>query len=234
MWIVACQIRLSKKQFARPRQLVDANPSDSSATDTCEVGPGNSTFSLHPFTPDHLIFHISPLTPLYPFTPLPHDPSPLTASPCSLFQLRQFHIHHSSFPIPLHHLPLIPFTPYPLTPDPSRVPLRPSPLPPYPLIPSPPKPGESEVVYAATYRLMVSFLAWLRVCATSYASCIRRRWSMSGPNAFSMRRAISGDREALPARRSDRVARRTFRMVAALDTLKPRASMISVLIRSPG
>ena len=25
----------------------------------------------------------------------------------------------------------------------------------------------SEVAYAATYRLMVSFLAWLRVCATS-------------------------------------------------------------------
>ena len=57
---------------------------------------------------------------------------------------------------------------------------------------------------------------------------------MSEPNAFSMRKAISGDREALPARRSDRVARRTLRMSAALDTLKPRASMISVLIRSPG
>jgi hypothetical protein len=44
---------------------------------------------------------------------------------------------------------------------------------------------------------------------------------MSGPNAFSMRRAISEDRDALPARRSDKVARRTLRMSAALDTLKP-------------
>jgi hypothetical protein len=60
--------------------------------------------------------------------------------------------------------------------------------------------------HAATYRLMLSFLAWLRVCATLYASCIRRRWSILWPNAFSMRRAISGDREALPARRSDRSA----------------------------
>src|ERR1035437_9219654 len=63
---------------------------------------------------------------------------------------------------------------------------------------------------------------------------MRRRWFMSGPNAFSMRRAISGVNAALPWRRSERVARRTLRIPAAFDTLRPRASMISVLISSPG
>src|ERR1035437_6030618 len=63
---------------------------------------------------------------------------------------------------------------------------------------------------------------------------MRRRWFMSGPNAFSMRRAISGVRAALPRRTSESVARRTFKTSAAFDTLRPRASMISVLIRSPG
>src|SRR5271170_4318812 len=57
---------------------------------------------------------------------------------------------------------------------------------------------------------------------------------MSGPNAFSIRRAISGVSAALPCRRSESVARRTFKISAAFDTLRPRASMISVLIRSPG
>src|SRR5438874_6432069 len=63
---------------------------------------------------------------------------------------------------------------------------------------------------------------------------MRRRWFMSGPNAFSMRRAISGVSAALPCRRSESVARRTFKISAAFDTLRPRASMTSVLIRSPG
>src|SRR2546430_2214753 len=63
---------------------------------------------------------------------------------------------------------------------------------------------------------------------------MRRRWFMSGPNAFSMRRAISGVRAALPRRRSESVARRTFKISAAFDTLRPRASMTSVLIRAPG
>src|SRR5258707_9289488 len=57
---------------------------------------------------------------------------------------------------------------------------------------------------------------------------------MSGPTAFSMRRAISGVSAALPWRRSESVARRTFKISAAFDTLRPRASIISVLIRSPG
>src|SRR5260370_38625312 len=57
---------------------------------------------------------------------------------------------------------------------------------------------------------------------------------MSGPNAFSMRRAISGVSAALPCRRSESVARRTFKISAAFDTLRPRAWMISVLIRTPG
>src|SRR5258708_38327554 len=57
---------------------------------------------------------------------------------------------------------------------------------------------------------------------------------MSGPNAFSMRRAISGVSAALPCRRSESVARRTFKISAAFDTLRPRAWMISVLIKSPG
>src|ERR1022692_5332672 len=63
---------------------------------------------------------------------------------------------------------------------------------------------------------------------------MRRRWFMSGPNAISMRRAISGVSAALAWRRSESVARRTFRTSAAFDTLRPRASMISVLITSPG
>src|ERR1700689_496052 len=57
---------------------------------------------------------------------------------------------------------------------------------------------------------------------------------MSGPKAFSMRSAISGGSAALPRRRSESVARRTFKISAAFDTLRPRASTISVLIRSPG
>src|ERR1035437_586519 len=63
---------------------------------------------------------------------------------------------------------------------------------------------------------------------------MRRRWSMSGPNAFSMRRAISGVSADLAWRRSESVARRTFRISAAFETERPRASMISVRIRSPG
>src|SRR5271165_6644998 len=63
---------------------------------------------------------------------------------------------------------------------------------------------------------------------------MRKRWSISGPKAFSMRKAISGVGEALPCRRSERVAQRTFKISAAFDTLRPRASMTSVLIRSPG
>src|SRR5208282_5140447 len=38
---------------------------------------------------------------------------------------------------------------------------------------------------------------------------------MSGPNPFSMRRAISGVSAALPCRRSDSVARRTCKISAA-------------------
>src|ERR1017187_6009897 len=49
-----------------------------------------------------------------------------------------------------------------------------------------------------------------------------------------MRRAISGVSAALAWRRSESVARRTFRISAAFDTLRPRAPMISGLIRSPG
>src|SRR5256885_6542862 len=57
---------------------------------------------------------------------------------------------------------------------------------------------------------------------------------MSGPNALSIRKAISGVSAALPCSRSESVARRTFKISAAFDTLSPRASMTSVLIRSPG
>jgi hypothetical protein len=40
-------------------------------------------------------------------------------------------------------------------------------------------------------------------------------------------------RAALPCRRSESVAWRTFK-ISAFDTVRPRASMTSVLIRSPG
>src|SRR5450631_3177703 len=63
---------------------------------------------------------------------------------------------------------------------------------------------------------------------------MRSRWFMSGPKAFSIRKAISGVSVDFPWRRSDSVARRTFKMPAAFDTLSPRASTISVLMRSPG
>src|SRR5260370_10338220 len=57
---------------------------------------------------------------------------------------------------------------------------------------------------------------------------------MSGPKVFSMRRAISAVKAALPRRRSERVARRTFKTSAAFETLRPSASITSVLMRSPG
>src|ERR1017187_8747900 len=63
---------------------------------------------------------------------------------------------------------------------------------------------------------------------------MRRRWSISGPKAFSMRSAMSGVRADLPLRRSESVARRTCKISAAFDTLRPSASMTSVLIRLPG
>jgi molybdopterin-binding protein len=44
---------------------------------------------------------------------------------------------------------------------------------------------------------------------------------MSGANAFSMRSAISGVSAALPCSRSESVARRTFKISAAFDTLRP-------------
>ena len=46
--------------------------------------------------------------------------------------------------------------------------------------------------------------------------------------------AISGDREDLELRRSESVARRTPRTSAALVTLSPKSSMISVRMKSPG
>src|SRR5271157_4001597 len=57
---------------------------------------------------------------------------------------------------------------------------------------------------------------------------------MSGPNALSMRRAIAAVKAALPRRRSERVARRTFKTSAAFEMLRPSASITSVLMRSPG
>src|ERR1039458_139585 len=63
---------------------------------------------------------------------------------------------------------------------------------------------------------------------------MRRRWSISGPKAFSMRSAMSGVRADLPLRRSESVARRTCKISAAFDKLSPSASMTSVLIRLPG
>src|SRR5260370_39074997 len=49
-----------------------------------------------------------------------------------------------------------------------------------------------------------------------------------------MRRAMPGVSAALPCSRPESVARRTFKISAAFVTLRPRASMTSVLIRSPG
>ena len=46
--------------------------------------------------------------------------------------------------------------------------------------------------------------------------------------------AISGDSEALPFTRSDSVARRTPRIRAAADTLKPSSSRASIRMKVPG
>src|ERR1700722_17687013 len=59
---------------------------------------------------------------------------------------------------------------------------------------------------------------------------MRSKWSISGPKAFSKRKAISGVSAALPWRRSESVAH--FQISAALVTLRPRPSMISALMRS--
>lgn len=45
---------------------------------------------------------------------------------------------------------------------------------------------------------------------------------MLTPKAFSSRSAISGESDARPLRRSDSVARRTLRILAAWDTLSPQ------------
>ena len=55
---------------------------------------------------------------------------------------------------------------------------------------------------------------------------------MSGPKAFSMRKAMSGVRADFLWSKSDNVARRTLRISAAFFTVRPSSSMISVLIRS--
>jgi hypothetical protein len=57
---------------------------------------------------------------------------------------------------------------------------------------------------------------------------------MSGPNTFSMLVAISGVNAILPCSRSESSLRRTFKRLAAFVKLRLRASMTSVLIKSPG
>ena len=54
------------------------------------------------------------------------------------------------------------------------------------------------------------------------------------PKAFSMRRAISPERLALPFSRLERVGRDTRSATAAAVTLRPAGSMISVRMKSPG
>jgi hypothetical protein len=64
--------------------------------------------------------------------------------------------------------------------------------------------------------------------------CIRMRVSISTPNAFSMRIAISGERLAFAFRREDKVGRETRRTFAASVTDSLWASMISVFMNRPG
>src|SRR5262249_27330682 len=63
---------------------------------------------------------------------------------------------------------------------------------------------------------------------------MRMRVSMSTPNAFSKRRAMSPDRSALPFRRLERVGRETPKTFAASVTDRLCASMISVRRKRPG
>src|SRR5258706_7849330 len=63
---------------------------------------------------------------------------------------------------------------------------------------------------------------------------MRMRVSILTPKAFSIRSAISPERLALPFNRLDRVGRETCRTRAAAVTERPRGSMISVRMKSPG
>src|ERR1035441_10672705 len=58
--------------------------------------------------------------------------------------------------------------------------------------------------------------------------------SILTPKAFSIRRAISPERSALPLRRLDRAGRDTCSATAAAVTVKPAGMIISVRMKSPG
>src|ERR1700683_140379 len=70
-----------------------------------------------------------------------------------------------------------------------------------------------------------------------YAVVLRERLSRHRGGCFRRclfdAQGISGVSAALPFSRSESVARRTWKISAAFDTVRPRASMTSVLIRSP-
>src|ERR1035441_7468662 len=68
----------------------------------------------------------------------------------------------------------------------------------------------------------------------SKEDCMRMSVSILIPKAFSMRRAISPERLALPFRRLDKAGRETCSAGAASVTDRPAGSMISVRMKSPG
>src|ERR1700691_1554228 len=73
-----------------------------------------------------------------------------------------------------------------------------------------------------------------RVLAMSYADCMRMSVSIFTPKAFSMRSAMSPERDALPFSRLDSAGRETFSAAAAAVTDSPAGWMISVRMKSPG
>src|SRR5579862_3611207 len=63
---------------------------------------------------------------------------------------------------------------------------------------------------------------------------MRMSVSIFGPKAFSMRKAMSPDRLALPFNRLESAGRETRRTFAAAVTVRPSGAMISVRMKSPG
>src|SRR5271166_3361021 len=78
------------------------------------------------------------------------------------------------------------------------------------------------------------FFSRLRVCVMSQEACIRMRVSIFTPNAFSIRKAMSPDRSALPFNKLDNAGRDTRSAAAAAVTDRPAGWIISARMKSPG
>src|ERR1700693_2903970 len=73
-----------------------------------------------------------------------------------------------------------------------------------------------------------------RASAISSVIIMRRRVSMRGPKAFSIRSAMSGEGADRALSRAERAGRVTPRILAAWVTDRPRGSITSILMNWPG